>query len=102
MELWRGVEQFSRAGDLPLRFGRSSKTSGWAAPLSTPDPAFPATADRLGRRIFSGLVVAASTLGGATAFAHEYTLGGTLLAVAGTILVLHVLLNLRRRSKSLD
>ncbi|OJY15745.1 MAG: hypothetical protein BGO98_24040 [Myxococcales bacterium 68-20] len=103
-ELIRGVEQLSRAGyDVPLqarevledlRLGRLQ--------VKTPDPAFPAAADRLGRRIFSGLVVASSTLGGATAFAHDHTLGGILLAVAGTILVLHVLLDLRRRSKLQD
>lgn len=91
-ELIRGVEQLSRAGyDVPLqarevlddlRLGRLQ--------VKTPDPAIPAVADRLGRRIFSGLVVAAATLGGATAFAHDRTLGGVLLGVAVTVLVGHL------------
>lgn len=103
-ELIRGVEQLSRAGyDVPLqarevledlRLGRLQ--------VKTPDPALPAAADRLGRRVFSGLVVASSTLGGATAFAHDHTLGGVLLAVAGAVLVLHVLSDLRRRPKPVE
>ena len=58
-ELWRGVEQLSRAGyDMPmqvrevledLRLGRIA--------LRTEDPGLPDAADRLGRRLFSGLVV---------------------------------------------
>ncbi|MBX3218173.1 MAG: hypothetical protein KF850_39570 [Labilithrix sp.] len=100
-ELIRGVEQLSRAGyDVPLqarevledlRLGRLQ--------VKTPDPALPAAADRLGRRVFSGLVVASSTLGGATAFAHDHTVGGVLFAVGGAVLVLHVLFDLRRRPK---
>ncbi|MBX3221882.1 MAG: hypothetical protein KF795_15295 [Labilithrix sp.] len=103
-ELMRGVEQLSRAGyDVPLqarevledlRLGRLQ--------VKTPDPALPAAADRLGRRVFSGLVIASSTVGGATAFAHDHTIGTVLLAVAGAVLVLHVLFDVRRGAKSSD
>lgn len=100
-DLIRGVEQLSRAGyDVPLqarevlddlRLGRLQ--------VKAVDPALPAAADRLGRRVFSGLVVAAATLGGAMTFDHDHTLGGILLGVAGLLLTLHVLLDLRRKPK---
>jgi ubiquinone biosynthesis protein len=100
-ELIRGVEQLSRAGyDVPLqarevledlRLGRLQ--------VKMLDPALPQVADRLGRRVFSGLVVAASTVGGATVFAHDHTVGLVLLAVAGLLLVGHVGLDLRRGPK---
>lgn len=103
-ELIRGVEQLSRAGyDVPLqarevledlRLGRLQ--------VKTPDPAIPLAADRLGRRVFSGLVVASSTMGGATAFGHDHLLGGILLALGATVLVLHVLSDLRRGRKTAD
>ena len=70
--------------------------------MKAPDPAIPLAADRLGRRVFSGLVVASSTLGGATAFGHDHLLGGILLALAMTVLVLHVLSDLRRGRKTAD
>jgi ubiquinone biosynthesis protein len=101
-ELIRGVEQLSRAGyDVPLqarevledlRLGRLQ--------VKTLDPTIPAAADRLGRRVFSGLVVASSTVGGAVTFAHDHTLGGILLGASAVILVLHVLLDVRRGPKS--
>jgi ubiquinone biosynthesis protein len=103
-ELIRGVEQLSRAGyDVPLqarevlddlRLGRLQ--------LKTLDPGLPAATDRLGRRVFSGLVVASTVLGGATVFAHDHTLGVILIAFAAVVLVLHMLLDVRRRSKSKD
>ncbi|MBX3233750.1 MAG: AarF/ABC1/UbiB kinase family protein [Labilithrix sp.] len=101
-ELIRGVEQLSRAGyDVPLqarevledlRLGRLSVriAEGSLAPA----------ADRLGRRVFSGLVVAAATIGGALSFAQERTLGAALFAVAATLLVFHVALDLRRGPKA--
>ncbi|PMV12749.1 hypothetical protein C1Y27_31700, partial [Pseudomonas sp. GW704-F2] len=56
-ELWRGVEQLSRVGyDMPLqarevledlRLGRMQ--------IKAEDPGLPAAADRLGRRLFSGM-----------------------------------------------
>jgi ubiquinone biosynthesis protein len=97
-ELLRGVEQLSRAGyDVPLqareiledlRLGRLV--------VKTADPELPVVVDRLGRRLFSGLVVAATTLGGAASFAHDRFLGGVLLGVSASLLVLHVLRDVRR------
>ena len=98
-ELIKGVEQLSRAGyDVPLqarevledlRLGRLQ--------VKIAEANLAPAADRLGRRVFSGLVVAATTIGGSLAYTHEHTLGAALLAVAVTILVLHVALDLRRR-----
>lgn len=103
-ELIRGVEQLSRAGyDVPLqarevledlRLGRLSVRIAEASLA-------PAT-DRLGRRLFSGLVVASSTIAGALTFGHERTLGAALFAVAATILVFHVALDLRRGPKKAE
>ncbi len=66
-DLWRGVEQLTKASyDLPfqarevlddLRLGRLS--------IQTVDPGVPGTFDRLGRRIFSGVVTASLILAGA-------------------------------------
>ncbi len=100
-ELIRGVEQLSRAGyDVPLqarevledlRLGRLQ--------VKTPDPAIEPAADRLGRRIFSGLIASASTIGGAMSFDHDHTLGGILLGFAALVVSLHVVLDLRRGPK---
>jgi ubiquinone biosynthesis protein len=99
-ELIRGVEQLSRAGyDVPLqarevledlRLGRLQ--------VKTLDPTLPVAADRLGRRVFSGLVVASTTIGGAVTFPHDHTLGGVMLTIAAVILLFHVTLDLRRGS----
>jgi ubiquinone biosynthesis protein len=100
-ELWRGVEQLSRAGyDMPmqvrdiledLRLGRMV--------LRTEDPGLPVAADRLGRRIFSGLIVAA-LIGGAVLLlrgANHETLGAILLATAGLVWAVHLVRDLRSR-----
>lgn len=97
-ELIRGVEQLSRAGyDVPLqarevledlRLGRLS--------VRAADPALPAVADRLGRRVFSGLVVAAATLGGATALPHDKTVAIILFAASALLLGVHFLRDTRR------
>jgi ubiquinone biosynthesis protein len=99
-ELIRGVEQLSRAGyDVPLqarevledlRLGRLQ--------IRIAEATLAPAADRLGRRLFSGLVIASATIGGALCFAHERTLGAALFAVAATILVFHVALDLRRKA----
>jgi len=101
-ELIRGVEQLSRAGyDVPLqarevledlRLGRLS--------LRTADPALPLAADRLGRRIFSGMVVASSIIGAAIAAAHSKELAIGLVTFAVLVLLFHVLRDLRRRNKT--
>ncbi len=98
-ELWRGVEQLSRAGyDMPmqlrevledLRLGRTV--------LRTEDPGLPAAADRLGRRLFSGLVVVA-LVGGGVVLLHDErheTLGSVLLAVAAAVWLLHLVRDVR-------
>ena len=100
-DLIRGVEQLSRAGyDVPLqarevledlRLGRLQ--------LKVAEPALTFVTDRLGRRIFSGLVIAGGTLGGATALAHSMLAGVVLLVLAGLVLVFHVLLDLQRKQK---
>ena len=97
-ELIRGMEQLSRAGyDVPLqareiledlRLGRLV--------VKTADPGLPAASDRLGRRVFSGLIVASTTLSGALVVPHQLALGGALFLVAGLILVLHVIRDRRR------
>jgi ubiquinone biosynthesis protein len=102
-ELWRGVEQLSRVGyDMPmqvrevledLRLGRLA--------LRTPDPGLPLAADRLGRRIFSGLVVLALVGSGTVLIlspAHA-TLGIVMLVLAGLVWIGHALLDLRRGLK---
>jgi ubiquinone biosynthesis protein len=99
-ELWRGVEQLSRAGyDMPmqvrdvledLRLGRMV--------LHTEDPGLPTAADRLGRRLFSGLVVAALVAGGVVLLrdGRHDTLGAALLVLAGVTWLVHVARDLRR------
>ena len=97
-ELIRGVQQLSAASyDVPLqarevledlRLGRLV--------LNTTDPALPLAQDRLGRRIFSGLVVAGGTVGGAIRWPHHMVLAAIVLGAAGAILVLHVLRDSRR------
>jgi ubiquinone biosynthesis protein len=99
-ELWRGVEQLSRAGyDMPmqvrevledLRLGRMA--------MRAEDPGLPIAADRLGRRLFSGLVVVALVIGGVVLVHDERheTLGTVLLVVAGLVWLVHIVNDLRR------
>jgi ubiquinone biosynthesis protein len=101
-ELIRGVEQLSRAGyDVPLqareiledlRLGRLV--------IKTADPGLPLATDRLGRRLFMGLVIASSTIAGAMVVPHQLMIGVALFAIAGTMLVLHMLRDRRRGRKS--
>jgi ubiquinone biosynthesis protein len=103
-ELWRGVEQLSRAGyDMPmqvrevledLRLGRLT--------VRTPDPGVPFAADRLGRRIYSGLVVLA-LVGSGTVLVSNPThevLGIVMLVLAALVWLGHALLDLRRGFKA--
>ena len=99
-ELWRGVEQLSRAGyDMPmqvrevledLRLGRMA--------MRAEDPGLPTAADRLGRRLFSGLIVVALVIGGVVLVHDERheTLGTVLLVVAGLVWAVHIVNDLRR------
>jgi ubiquinone biosynthesis protein len=99
-ELWRSVEQLSKASfDMPmqlrevlddLRLGRLS--------LRTVDPALPRTADRLGRRLYTGLIVA-SLLGSGTVLLQGQlhpVVGIVMLGLAGVIWVIQALRDLKR------
>ena len=100
MDAWRGLEKLSAAAyDLPvqmqevledLRLGRFT--------MKTQDPALPKVVDRLGRRVFSGLVVSSLVASGAWLLGREATMpAGVTLLVLGTLLLAgHVVLDLRR------
>jgi hypothetical protein len=67
-----------------LRLGRTV--------LRTEDPGLPHAADRLGRRIFSGLLVL-SLVGGGVMLVHDVrheTLGTVLLVIAALVWLVHV------------
>lgn len=98
-ELFRGAMQLSRAGyDLPmqarevlddLRLGRLV--------LRTVDPDLPRVTDRVGRRLRTGLVVAALLVSGAIVLhgGHHDILGAVLLAFGGLVWVAHTARDLR-------
>ena len=103
MEAWRLAEQMSRVGyDVPmhlrevlddLRLGRLA--------IRTADPALPTAADRLGRRIFSALTLAALLASGTVLLArgtHE-ALGITMLIFAVIVWAVHTVADLRRAAK---
>jgi ubiquinone biosynthesis protein len=100
-DLIRGVEQLSRAGyDVPiqarevledLRLGRLV--------IKTADPGLPGAADRLGRRMFSGVVVASMTVSGALLTPHQLVGGLALFAIAALMGTLHVVRD-RRLSRA--
>ena len=98
--IWRGIERLSSAAyDLPqqlrevledLRVGRLT--------LQARDPDASRVMDRLGRRIFGGLIVSACVLAGTWLLAqggHD-ALAGTLLGFGGLWLFWHLVLDLRR------
>jgi ubiquinone biosynthesis protein len=103
-DLWRGVEQLSRAGyDLPmqmrevlddLRLGRLT--------LRAWDPEAPRATDRLARRIFMGLVVSALGLSGSLLLYGDKhtTVGVAMLALAAAAWALHAAIDLTRGSRS--
>lgn len=103
-DLMRGVEQLSRAGyDVPiqarevledLRLGRLV--------LNTADPGLPVAADRLGRRLFTGLVISSSTVAGSIVVSQRTVIGAILFGVAAALFVLHVLSDGRRARKNED
>jgi ubiquinone biosynthesis protein len=100
-DLMRGVEWLSRAGvDMPLqarevledlRLGRLV--------VKTADPELPEAADRLGRRVFSGIVVASCIIAAALAAPHNTTLATILFAVAAALVLFHVARDARRPVK---
>jgi ubiquinone biosynthesis protein len=65
--------------------------------VKSSDPNLPGAQDRLGRRIYSSVVVAALTLAGAHVLDAHSTLGITLLSIAGGQMLLHVGGDLRRK-----
>ncbi len=102
MEAWRGLERLSGAAyDLPqqlrevlddLRLGRLT--------LQTANPTLPKVVDRLGRRVFSGLVVATFVLAGTAllALGRQEILGYVLLAFGVLVMLGHVAADLIRRN----
>lgn len=102
-ELWRGVEQLSRVGyDMPLqarevledlRLGRMQ--------IKAEDPGLPAAADRLGRRLFSGMIVA--TLVGSGAYLmrapDHQTLAIVLMVLAAFVWIVHALRDIARAAQ---
>jgi len=102
-DLLRGVEQLSRAGyDMPLqarevldelRMGRLT--------VRTVDPSMAPAADRLGRRLFSGLVVASLFASGGLLVTREHDqLGIGLIVLAFVVWLAHGLGDLRRAMKN--
>src|SRR5690349_20950007 len=94
MDLYRGVERLSGAAyELPpltreilddLRLGRLS--------LVVNDPALKPASERLGARVFAGLVVASFVMSGAwllAAHAQE-TLGAALIVLGGLTMLVHL------------
>ncbi len=100
-DLLRGATQLSRAGyDMPmqmrevlddLRLGRLT--------VRTDHPQLPGVGDRLGRRVFTGLVVASLMGSGAMLVngAQHETLGAVLMALAAALWLSHAALDLRRK-----
>lgn len=101
MEVWRGMERITAAAyDLPqqtreiledLRLGRLT--------VHATDPALPAIVDRLGRRLFAGLVVSAFILAGTWLIATNahFLLGAILLGAGIAFMLLHVAVDAVRR-----
>jgi ubiquinone biosynthesis protein len=100
-ELWRGLERLSStAYDLPqqmreiledLRLGRLT--------LRTSDPTLPAIVDRLGRRLFAGLVVTAFVVSGTwiVSTGKRDALGMSLLGFGVAVMLWHVISDVSRR-----
>ena len=100
MELWRGVERLSGAAyDMPqqlreilddLRLGRLT--------LRTSDPTLPKTVDRLGRRLFAGLIVATFVFAGTWLLQTNRMdpLGITFLVFGVLVMCGHVVLDVLR------
>jgi ubiquinone biosynthesis protein len=101
-DMWRGLERLSSAAyDMPqqmrevlddLRLGRLT--------LRTVNPDDVRVVDRLGRRVFAGLIVSASMLSGAwlvsQSLAHLQYVGVALLLLGVSWLFWHVVLDFRR------
>jgi len=103
MELWRGVERLSGAAyDMPqqmreilddLRLGRLT--------VRSTDPVLPRTIDRLGRRIFAGLVVTTFVIAGTWLLQtnRRDPLGIALLVFGVLVMLGHVALDVLRHMR---
>lgn len=103
MEAWRGLERLSGAAyNLPqqlrevlddLRLGRLT--------LQTTNPTLPKTVDRLGRRVFSGLVTATFVLSGTglVATGRQDVLGYVLLVFGLLTMIIHIVGDVIRRDR---
>jgi len=104
MELWRGVEQLSRAGwEMPIQLREvlDDLRSGRLT-VRMADPAMPFAVDRIGRRLFSGIVAAGLFLAGAHLLSstRHPALGWTLVASGAALLVLHWMADSLRKPKA--
>jgi len=105
-ELLRALQKLGRgAADLPgqvheiledLRKG--------ALVVKSPDPGLPAAADRLGRRLWSGMVIAATLVCGTALIIADSTrwsrLATALYAIAGATFLTHLWLDWRRAARA--
>lgn len=104
-ELLRGVGQLSRTGyDMPMQVGEvlEDLRLGRLA-LRTLDPEMPRATDRLGRRIFTGAILAALIASGTLLLSrgvHE-VFAQAMLVVAGIVWFGHTVLDLWRGPKKL-
>ncbi|WP_394845570.1 AarF/UbiB family protein [Pendulispora brunnea] len=104
-ELLRGVGQLSRTGyDMPMQVGEvlEDLRLGRLA-LRTLDPELPRATDRLGRRIFTGAILAALITSGTLLLSHgvHEVLAQAMLVVAGVVWLGHTVLDLWRGPKKL-
>ncbi|HSQ61943.1 MAG TPA: hypothetical protein VLM85_01960, partial [Polyangiaceae bacterium] len=104
MELWRGVEQLSRAGwEMPIQLREvlDDLRSGRLT-VRMADPAMPFAVDRIGRRLFSGIVSAGLFLAGAHLLSstRHPALGWTLVASGAVLIVLHWMADSLRKPKA--
>jgi hypothetical protein len=61
------------------------------------DPNLPGAADRLGRRIYSSVTIAAFTITGGLLLDRHQGVGISLLSLAGATLLFHLIGDLKRR-----
>lgn len=102
-ELWRGVEQLSRVGwDVPLQLREVLDDLRLARlTVRVVDPQLPDVTYRLGRLVFTGVVVAAMVLAGAYLVNGDRhaPLGFGLLGFAVVVWSAHVIIDLRHRRR---
>jgi ubiquinone biosynthesis protein len=101
-ELLRGLAALgTTAGNIPRQIGviLEDLASG-RLEVKTHDPGVPVAADRLGRRVYSAIVLGAFALSGAHLLASgKETVGTALLVLAGLTLLLHLFGDVRRKRR---